>query len=53
VNQYGKVPQLNGMSMFWSVWMGKFWNRDAINFLATDWKVNIIRAAMAVDHGGY
>lgn len=53
VNQYGAIPQLNGMSMFWSQWMGKYWNADVINWFVSDWKVTVIRAAMGVNQGGY
>lgn len=50
-----KVPvQLRGMSLFWSQWMGKYWNNDVVNWLADDWEASIIRAAMGVDAGsGY
>jgi len=41
--------QLRGMSLFWSQWIGKYYNTEAINWLKEDWKCNIVRAAMAVD----
>ncbi|WP_372771908.1 cellulase family glycosylhydrolase [Mangrovibacterium sp.] len=49
------VPvQLSGMSLFWSQWMGKYWNENIVDWLTSDWKINIIRAAMGVDeNNGY
>ena len=46
--------QLRGMSLFWSQWIGKYYNADAVNWLKEDWKCNIVRAAMGVDeNAGY
>lgn len=54
VNERGEFAQLRGMSFFWSMWMDKYWNKDAVQWLADDWKVGIVRAAMGVDEsGGY
>lgn len=44
---------LYGMSMFWSQWEAKFYNKECIQWLYDDWKCTIIRAAMAVEEGGY
>ncbi|MFC1502510.1 glycoside hydrolase family 5 protein [bacterium] len=44
---------LYGMSLFWSQWYGQFYNSDCIRWLRDDWKCTIIRAALAVEHGGY
>lgn len=46
---------LRGMSLFWSEWMGQFWNADVINWLVSDWHVTLVRAAMgaAPEDGGY
>lgn len=50
----GNPIQLNGMSLFWSQWMGDYWNSEVIEWLADDWKCSVIRAALAADHqGGY
>lgn len=55
----GRAVKLNGLSMFWSNWAGSFWNADAVKFLASDWKVNLIRCAVGVSNdngpvdGGY
>lgn len=47
----GKPVQLRGMSFFWSM-AGEgrdYYNADVVNWLADDWKVNVVRAAMGVD----
>jgi endo-1,4-beta-xylanase len=53
VDQHGQEIQLRGMSMFWSQWKGKYYTPDVVKWLVDDWKINIIRVAMAVDNGGY
>ncbi len=53
VDQNGEAVQLRGMSLYWSQWIPKFYNYDAIKWLRDDWKITVIRAAMAVDKGGY
>jgi len=53
VNEHGAPVQLRGMSMFWSQWMGPYWNADVVNWLVEDFQVNFVRAAMGVDQGGY
>ncbi|MEP6845105.1 MAG: glycoside hydrolase family 5 protein [Panacibacter sp.] len=45
--------QLRGMSFFWSQWMGKYYNQECVKWLKGDWHCNIVRAAMAVEEGGY
>lgn len=49
VGSRGESLQLRGMSLFWSQWMGQYWNRSAIDWLVSDWKVTIVRAAMGVE----
>jgi endoglucanase len=49
----GQHVQLRGVSLFWSQWIGKFYNEDAVQWLVKDWNINVIRVAMAVDHRGY
>jgi endoglucanase len=53
VGQNDEVVQLAGMSLFWSQWIGKFYNYDCIKWLADDWKCSVVRAPMAVNYGGY
>lgn len=47
----GANIQLRGMSMFWSQWSGNYWNADVVNWLASDFQVSLIRAAMGVEEG--
>lgn len=54
VNRHGAPPQLRGISLSWSLWGGrKYYNPAVIDWLSTDFKVSIIRAAMGVqpEHG--
>lgn len=53
VDKNGKTVTLRGMSLYWSQWLPKFWNASAIKWMRDDWKIDVIRAAMAVDSGGY
>lgn len=51
LNEQGKPVQLRGMSYFWSM-AGEsrdYYNAGVVNYLADDWKINVIRAAMGVD----
>jgi endoglucanase len=41
------------MSFFWSQWMGKYYNNNCVEWLKDDWHCNIVRAALAVEEGGY
>lgn len=52
VNASGNPIQVAGMSMFWSGWMGKYWNTGVVNTLAKDWNSSLIRAAMGVEGNG-
>ncbi len=49
----GEPAQLRGMSFFWSKWKSQYYREDVVAWLAWDWKVNVLRAAMAVEDGGY
>ncbi|KAI1729762.1 cellulase (glycosyl hydrolase family 5) domain-containing protein [Ditylenchus destructor] len=49
----GSTVALHGMSLFWSQWMGKYWNADTIKAIKCSWNANIVRAPMGVDQGGY
>jgi endoglucanase len=50
IDMHGNPVQLRGMSFFWSQWMGKYYNKQAVEWLVDDWKVTIVRAAMGVKH---
>lgn len=53
LGEKGDTVQLRGMSLFWSQWMGKYYNVETIKWLKNDWRSTIVRAAMGVDMGGY
>ena len=53
VDRHGKPVALHGMSLFWSQWIGKYYNREAIQWLRDDWRCTVVRAAMGVGSGGY
>ncbi len=52
-NNTGQPVQLRGMSLFWSQWEPEFYTSTAISQLRNDWCTDIVRAAMAVESGGY
>jgi endoglucanase len=50
VGEHGEPVQLMGISHYWSVWgPQKYYNKDVVGWLVEDWKVDIIRASMAVE----
>ena len=50
VNQYGVPPQLRGISFSWSIWGGKkYYNPAVLDWLTADFKVSVVRLAMAVE----
>ena len=53
VDKNGRPVALHGMSLFWSQWMGQYYNADAVKWLRDDWGCTVVRAAMAVESGGY
>lgn len=53
IGENNQVVQLAGMSFFWSQWIGKYYNASCVDWLVTDWKCSVVRAAMAVAPGGY
>ncbi len=53
VDKTGQPVVLRGMSLFWSQWKGKYYNRDVVRWLRDDWKVDVVRAAVAVQGNGY
>lgn len=53
IGEHGQRVRLRGMSMFWSQWMGKYWNKDVIEWLHKDWKISLVRAAFGIEMGGY
>eukprot|EP00441_Pelagodinium_beii_P027876 CAMPEP_0197655270 /NCGR_PEP_ID=MMETSP1338-20131121/39353_1 /TAXON_ID=43686 ORGANISM="Pelagodinium beii, Strain RCC1491" /NCGR_SAMPLE_ID=MMETSP1338 /ASSEMBLY_ACC=CAM_ASM_000754 /LENGTH=439 /DNA_ID=CAMNT_0043230891 /DNA_START=60 /DNA_END=1379 /DNA_ORIENTATION=+ len=53
LGEHGDPVQLRGMSLFWSQWGQAYWNEDVVDWLRTDWKISLLRAAMGVESGGY
>jgi endoglucanase len=55
VDRTGAPVQLVGMSLFWSVWGGeRFFNKDVVAWLVSDWRCTLLRAPAAVEPaGGY
>ncbi|KAI6171371.1 Endoglucanase [Aphelenchoides bicaudatus] len=55
VGSDGSAVALHGMSLFWSQWAEgtAFYNNETIQALKCSWNANVVRAAMAVDQGGY
>ena len=53
VDKNNAPVQLRGMSLFWSQWMGQYYTPQTVNWLRDDWGCSIVRAAMAVENGGY
>lgn len=53
LGQNGDTVQLRGMSMFWSQWMGQYYNASCIKWLRDDWNCTVVRAALGVESGGY
>jgi endoglucanase len=53
VGEHGKAVQLMGMSHFWSVWGAqKYYTADVVDWLVKDWKIDLIRASIAVEING-
>lgn len=55
VDAQGKPTKLNGVSFFWSTngWgQEKFYNPEAVDFFAREWKVSLVRAAMGIEPKG-
>lgn len=53
VDENGAPVQLRGMSLYWSQWIPKYYTFNTVRWLRDDWKITVIRAAMAVNSGGY
>lgn len=53
VDQGGNPIMLQGMSLFWSQWESEFYTYNSVLQMRDEWCTNIIRAAMAVEEGGY
>jgi len=49
IDQQGEVTVLNGVSYGWHNWWPRFYNKESVKWLATDWKCSVVRAAMGVE----
>ena len=49
-NSKGESVSLYGMSFGWSCFHPRFYTKGAVQWLKDDWKVNVVRAAMGVEH---
>jgi len=48
-DENGKATILNGVSFGWHNWWPRFYNKECVKWLATDWKCLVVRAAMGVE----
>ncbi|MBT2564094.1 glycoside hydrolase family 5 protein [Pedobacter sp. ISL-68] len=49
LNRKNIEPQLRGVSLSWSIWGGKkYYNQDVVNWLTSDFNINLLRVSMAV-----
>ena len=54
VNQQGQPVALHGVSYGWHNFWPRFYNPASVNWLAEDWHVSVVRAAIGVElKGGY
>lgn len=49
VGAHGEPVTLRGMSLFWSQWAPQYYSAETVGWLAKDWKVDIVRAAIAAE----
>ena len=49
VGQHGEPVTLRGMSLFWSQWAPQYYAAETVDWLARDWKVDVVRAAIAAE----
>jgi endoglucanase len=49
VGQHGEPVTLRGMSLFWSQWAPQYYSAETVGWLARDWRVDVVRAAIAAE----
>lgn len=49
IDANSKPVILRGMSFGWHNWWPRFYNKEAVAWLASDWKCNVVRAAMGIE----
>ena len=52
VGQHGEPVTLRGMSLFWSQWGQHYYSAETVAWLAHDWQVDVVRAAIAAEGNG-
>ncbi len=50
VNEDGEAVVLRGVSYGWHNWWPRFYNKESVQWLADDWGVDVVRAAMGIHH---
>jgi endoglucanase len=49
VDERGEPVTLRGMSLFWSQWAPQYYSAETVEWLARDWQVDVVRAAIAAE----
>jgi endoglucanase len=49
IDQQGNPVMLVGVSYGWHNWWPRFYNKESVKWLASDWKCSVVRAAMGVE----
>ena len=49
VGAHGEPVTLRGMSLFWSQWAPQYYAAETVEWLAQDWKIDVVRAAIAAE----
>jgi len=49
VGAHGEPVTLRGMSLFWSQWAPQYYSAATVAWLAQDWQVDVVRAAIAAE----
>ena len=49
VGEHGEPVTLRGMSLFWSQWAPQYYSAETVAWLAQDWQVDVVRAAIAAE----
>ena len=49
VDEHGMGFAPKGMSLFWSQWGPQYYTAETVDWLAKDWKVDVVRAAIAAE----
>jgi endoglucanase len=52
VDQHGEPVVLRGVSFGWHNWWPRFYSSEAVAWLASDWRVTLLRAAIGVEPDG-